>query len=164
MRRARLLGSVGTAVIATLLVAPAAHAANSTYTGVNTATGFDVFNSSQTNAAAVPATASGSVVNIVTGPQTGTTNTIPAQTIGSNAGGNIVVNTMLLSLLGFNAITNGSASLVYQGNTGTITSNTDNNLIYINIQDFSTGSATLDGNALSATTIVNNSATGAAGA
>ncbi len=177
--KSRLLGSVGTTVLATM-IASSAHAGGITIDdtlsvdvrGSQTITGtLDLVNPINANSGAVGATISGVSAGISRdGTQTGVTETVSGNRINASATGNRFANTIDLSLVE-NGTNDGAASLGVarnqtvgpDGGVATVTSLVQGSSFFINDLDFLSGSVSAIGNTISAVTAVNDGATSLAG-
>lgn len=177
--KARLLGSVGTTVLATM-IATGAHAGGITIDdtltvnvrGSQTITGtLDLLNPINVNTGAVGATISGVSAGISRdGTQTGVTETVSGNRINASATGNRFANSIDLSLVE-NGANDGAASLGIarnrsgnpEGGVATVTSLVQGSSLFVDDLDFLSGSVSAIGNTISAATTVNDGGTSLAG-
>ncbi|NGN41793.1 S-layer family protein [Mesorhizobium sp. CGMCC 1.15528] len=177
--KSRLLGSVGTTVLATM-IASGAHAGGITIDdtlGVNvrgsqTITGtLDLVNPINANSGAVGATISGVSAGISRdGTQIGVTETVSGNRINASATGNRFANSIDLSLVQ-NGVNDGAASLGVarnqtvdpDGGVATVTSLVQGSSFFVDDLDFQSGSVSAIGNTISAATAVNEGSTSLAG-
>lgn len=164
-----VLGSVGLAVLATLMAggAQAADTAFSVGAGPTavTTTGHQTVQSVQDKALPVTATASGHDIGVtVDGPQAGTTNTATQNLVGASATGNTFGNSIDLSLTGGTGLpAEGAASLGVATNSGVISSSANGNTVKVDLNGFSSGGASNTANVISASTTLNSGASSIAG-
>ncbi|MEI5677094.1 MULTISPECIES: beta strand repeat-containing protein [unclassified Mesorhizobium] len=177
--KSRLLGSVGTTVLATM-ISSGAHAGGITIDdtlavnvrGSQTITGtLDLVNPINANSGAVGATISGVSAGISRdGTQTGVTETVSGNRINASATGNSFSNSIDLSLVE-NGVNDGAASLgvarnqsaVPEGGVATVTSLVQGSFFFVDDLDFLSGSVSAIGNTISAVTAVNDGSTSIAG-
>ncbi|MDT9598915.1 beta strand repeat-containing protein [Sphingosinicella rhizophila] len=154
--RLSLLGGASSALLATLAATPAIAGDAAVNANSATVNGFAAVGGVQNNAAPISADASNSVLGINTNEQGTTSNTVSTNTIGATALANTINQTGDLNLIGDTP--DGITSLVFQINSGLVTSNADNNVIETLLGGLPT-SAEEDGNTIFARTAVNTSNT-----
>ena len=175
--RTRLLGGVGTTVIAALM-AGGAHAAETTVADQTltnpVATGHLTVNSPVTNIGAIIATVTGAQGGqTVSGTQAGTTNTVTANIINANATANTFANALDLSLIDDGTpspANDGAAALGVASNatdgttTGNVTASVIDSSLALDLTDFTSGTAVNSANRIEAVATGNAGTTVLAGA
>ena len=175
--RTRLLGGVGTTVLAALM-AGGAHAAETRVVDQAltnpVATGHLTVNSPVANIGAITATVTGAQGGqTVSGTQAGTTNTVTANIINANATANTFANALDLSLIDDGTpspANDGAAALGVASNatdgttTGNVTASVIDSSLALDLTDFTSGTAVNSANRIEAVATGNAGTTVLAGA
>ena len=167
--RTKLLGSVATTVLATLMAggAYAAETSVSSDLSAASAAGHKYIFQPVTNSGTIGASVTNEQGGLtVTGDQTGTTNTVTDNIINANATANAFTNSVDLSLIQDDPGTPtnvGIASLGLAANTGAVTSSVTGSALELDLTGFQSGTAINNANTIQAATTVNAGATSVAG-
>ncbi|WP_082826063.1 beta strand repeat-containing protein [Croceicoccus estronivorus] len=168
--KARLLTTVGGAIAASVAIAPAAQAADTTINAagtVATVTGHVDIDSILANAGAIGSTASGSFngVSQTVSPTTATTITVTGNEVTATSFGNNFDNLIDLTTIDNDGLNDGAGSLgsAINDSLGLITAEASGNDIGADLDNFATGSVLVGSNSIDANATGNNGSTTLAG-
>ncbi|WP_206598604.1 beta strand repeat-containing protein, partial [Croceicoccus estronivorus] len=161
--RARLLTTVGGAIVASIAITPA-HAADTTVNSdgtLATVTGYVDVDSILNNAGAIDSNANGSFNGVAqtVSPTTATTITVTGNDVTATSFGNNFDNLIDLTTIDNDGLNDGAGSLGYTINTSVVTGTASGNDIGADLDNFAIGSVLVGGNSIDANATGNNGST-----